>query len=57
MTKDLTEEQQAAVLSQVPMKSIGTVEDIAHAVRFLASDESKYMTGHTLNVNGGMCLA
>ncbi len=56
MTKDLTEEQQAAVLSQVPMKAIGTVEDIAHAVRFLASDESKYMTGHTLNVNGGMCL-
>ena len=57
MTQELTEEQQAAVLSQVPMKSIGTVEDIAHAVRFLASDESKYMTGHTLNVNGGMCLA
>ncbi|MBV53260.1 MAG: 3-oxoacyl-ACP reductase [Coxiellaceae bacterium] len=57
MTQDLTEEQQAAVLSQVPMKSIGAVEDIAYAVRFLASDESKYMTGHTLNVNGGMCLA
>ncbi len=56
MTQDLTEEQRGAVLSQVPMKSIGAVEDIAHAVRFLASDESKYVTGHTLNVNGGMCL-
>ncbi len=56
MTNDLTQEQQESILSQVPMKAMGRVEDIANAVRFLASDDSQYVTGHTLSVNGGMCL-
>jgi len=57
MTHVLTEEQKAAFNTQIPLGRIGTDADIAHAVTFLASEEASYITGHTLDVNGGMHMA
>ncbi len=54
MTKDLKDEVKQAILTKVPLKRLGTPEDIAHAVEFLASDKAAYITGTTLHVNGGM---
>ena len=56
MTQDLPEERKQQMLSVVPLKSIGEPLDVAHSVAFLLSDESKYITGHTINVNGGMYM-
>ncbi len=56
MTGSLNEEQQQAIMSQIPMKKMGTPEDIAQAVDFLVDDKSSYITGQTLHVNGGMCM-
>ncbi len=57
MTHVLTDEQKAAFNTQIPLGRIGTDADIAHAVAFLASEEASYITGHTLDVNGGMHMA
>ncbi len=54
MTSKLTQAQQEAILSQIPQGHMGTAEDIAQAVLFLASKEAAYITGQTLHVNGGM---
>ena len=54
MTHDLTEAQKGALLGTIPMARLGTVEDVAAAVLYLASAEAAYVTGHTLHVNGGM---
>lgn len=54
MTKDLPEEQRVALTAQIPLQSLGQPEDIAKAVTFLAGDGGAYITGQTLNVNGGM---
>ena len=54
MTRALTEEQRAALLPQIPLGRLGTPEDIASAVTFLASPRAAYITGATLHVNGGM---
>jgi 3-oxoacyl-[acyl-carrier protein] reductase len=56
MTDSLTDEQRSSILSQVPLGRYGTVDDIASAVTFLASDSAAYITGHTLDVNGGMYM-
>ncbi|MFN0119171.1 MAG: 3-oxoacyl-[acyl-carrier-protein] reductase [Blastocatellia bacterium] len=56
MTAALNEAAREAMLGQVPLKRAGTDADIAHAVAFLASDEAGYITGHVLNVNGGMYM-
>lgn len=56
MTQQLTDDQRAAINDRIPMRKVGQPEDIAYAVAFLASDEAAYMTGQTLNVNGGMCM-
>ena len=56
MTAELTEQQAAAIQQQIPMGRMGEAEDIAQAVAFLASDNAAYITGQTLNVNGGMCM-
>ncbi|MDR3096902.1 MAG: 3-oxoacyl-ACP reductase FabG [Paraburkholderia sp.] len=57
MTKDLPAEQQAALQQQIPLGRLGSPEDIAHAVVFLASPRAGYITGTTLHVNGGMYMS
>ena len=57
MTRALPEEQQAALLKQIPLNRLGRVEDIACAVAFLASPAAAYITGETLHINGGMYMA
>jgi 3-oxoacyl-[acyl-carrier protein] reductase len=56
MTAVLTGEQRTAMTSQIPLARAGTDRDIAAAVAFLASEEAGYITGHTLDVNGGMYM-
>ena len=57
MTKSLPEAQRGALASQIPLGRLGTPEDIAEAVCFLASPGAAWITGETLNVNGGMHMA
>jgi 3-oxoacyl-[acyl-carrier protein] reductase len=54
MTEVLTVEQKAANAQFIPLGRVGTDLEVAHAVAFLASEEASYITGHTLDVNGGM---
>ena len=54
MTRVLPEAQREALIAQIPLGRLGTPEDVAAAVAFLASDEGGYVTGATLHVNGGM---
>ena len=54
MTDSLPEDQKAALASQIPMARLGTVDEIAQAVLFLADDSGSYITAQTLHVNGGM---
>jgi 3-oxoacyl-[acyl-carrier protein] reductase len=56
MTDVLNEKQKTAILANVPMARLGTGEDIAAAVIYLASAEAAYVTGQTLHVNGGMTM-
>ncbi|TDF98261.1 3-oxoacyl-[acyl-carrier-protein] reductase [Paenibacillus piri] len=56
MTDSLPEETRAALLQQIPLARLGQPEDIAKAVRFLASDDASYMTGQTIHVDGGMYM-
>jgi 3-oxoacyl-[acyl-carrier protein] reductase len=56
MTDELTEAQKTAILAQIPLARYGSDADIAAAVAFLASDAAGYITGHTLDVNGGMYM-
>ncbi|MDP6654636.1 MAG: 3-oxoacyl-ACP reductase FabG [SAR324 cluster bacterium] len=54
MTQALNENQQEAILQQIPLGRMGDANDIANAVAFLASEEASYITGTILHVNGGM---
>jgi 3-oxoacyl-[acyl-carrier protein] reductase len=56
MTDKLNEKQREAILGRVPAGRLGSSEDVAAAVVFLASNEANYMTGQTLHVNGGMAM-
>ena len=56
MTDKLNEKQREAILARVPAGRLGSSEDVATAVVFLASAEASYMTGQTLHVNGGMAM-
>ncbi|MEO6065265.1 MAG: 3-oxoacyl-ACP reductase FabG [Lysobacterales bacterium] len=56
MTAELAETQREALLRNVPLARLGAPEDIAHAVAFLAGPGGAYITGETLNVNGGMLM-
>ncbi len=57
MTAVLDEKQKAAMMQFIPLGRAGTDQDIANAVAFLASEKASYITGHTLDVNGGMHMA
>eukprot|EP01036_Dinobryon_divergens_P049136 gene49136-biopygen39994 len=57
MTASLPEEQQKALLGQIPLGHLGKPEDIAHAVAYLAGTQAGYVTGQELHVNGGMFMA
>ena len=54
MTDALGEEVKEKILEKVPLKRLGTAQDVADAVEFLASDKARYITGSTIHVNGGM---
>jgi 3-oxoacyl-[acyl-carrier protein] reductase len=56
MTEVLGAEVRERLLGSIPMKRLGSPEDVAAAVRFLASEEAGYITGHVINVNGGMYM-
>jgi len=56
MTAALSEDVKNNLLTHIPLRRFGTVEDVAAAVRFLASEEAGYITGHVLDVNGGMYM-
>lgn len=56
MTADLAAELKAKVNEMIPLGRAGSDMEVAHAVRFLASEEAGYITGHVLNVNGGMLM-
>lgn len=56
MTRALSEDQRERLLKQIPLERMGTPEDIAHAVAFLASDEAGYITGQSLIVDGGLVM-
>lgn len=56
MTAELNEKQQEAILGIIPLKRMGTSEDIAHMTAFLASEEAGYITGQVFTVDGGMVM-
>lgn len=56
MTEALSEEARAGLSARIPMKKLGTVEDVANGALFLSSDEAAYITGHVLSINGGMYM-
>jgi 3-oxoacyl-[acyl-carrier protein] reductase len=56
MTRALTEKQRQMILAAVPAARLGSTDEVAAAVLFLASTEAAYVTGHTLHVNGGMAM-
>ena len=54
MTDALPEDQKDALAAQIPMGRLGTVNEVAQAVLFLASDNGAYITAQTIHINGGM---
>jgi 3-oxoacyl-[acyl-carrier protein] reductase len=56
MTEVLTEDQKKMILAKIPMDRIAEPSEVATVVSFLLSDDAKYITGHTLSVNGGMFM-
>jgi 3-oxoacyl-[acyl-carrier protein] reductase len=56
MTAVLSEDLKSKMLAQIPLRRLGRPEDVAAAVRFLASEDASYITGHVLDVNGGMYM-
>lgn len=56
MTNVLKDDVKTKILEQIPLRREGTAEDVANVVKFLASDDSKYITGQTINIDGGMLM-
>lgn len=56
MTDELTEQQRKELLSLIPLARLGTPENVANVVRFLASDDANYITGQTIHIDGGMVM-
>ncbi|QLB41484.1 3-oxoacyl-ACP reductase FabG [Mannheimia pernigra] len=57
MTDELNDDQRNAILSQIPAGELGSPQDIAKAVAFLASDDARYINGETIHVNGGLHMS
>ena len=56
MTNKLNDAQKEAILSKIPTKTLGSPDDVANAVAFIASDMASYITGQTIHVNGGLLM-
>lgn len=56
MTDELTEQQREEMLSLIPLARLGTPDNVANVVRFLASDDANYITGQTIHIDGGMVM-
>ncbi len=56
MTSVLSDDQKKAILSKIPMGKIGSPLDVANCVKFLVSEESNYITGQTIHINGGLAM-
>ena len=56
MTRNLPEDYKNQLLKKIPLGKLGSPNDIANAVAFLASDNASYITGETLHINGGMLM-
>jgi 3-oxoacyl-[acyl-carrier protein] reductase len=56
MTAGFSEDFKQSALKMIPLGRVGTTDDVANAVAFLASEQASYITGHVLNVNGGMLM-
>lgn len=56
MTKVLTDDQKKSMISQIPLKKFGSTDDVANLAAFLASDQSNYITGQVISVDGGMAM-
>ena len=56
MTDLLSQNQKESILKKIPLESIGSPYDVAYCVNFLASEESRYITGETIHVNGGLAM-
>ena len=56
MTEKLDDQRKDEILNSIPMNRIGTPKDLSSAIIFLASQESSYITGQTLHINGGLYM-
>jgi 3-oxoacyl-[acyl-carrier protein] reductase len=56
MTRELSEEVTDKIINEIPMRSMGTVDDVAGAVAYLVSEDARYVTGQFIHVNGGMFM-
>ena len=56
MTDELTDEQRESMLAMIPLAKLGSAEDVANVVRFLASEDANYITGQTIHIDGGMVM-
>ena len=56
MTDSLTDDQREKIISNIPIKRLGTPKDVANAVNFLAKEDSSYITGNTIHINGGLAM-
>ena len=56
MTRDLAEEVTEKILGEIPMRAMGSTDDIAGAVAYLVSEDARYVTGQFIHVNGGMFM-
>ncbi|WP_249869817.1 3-oxoacyl-[acyl-carrier-protein] reductase [Oceanobacillus saliphilus] len=56
MTDELTDEQKEGMIGLIPLAKLGTPEDVAKVVRFLATDDANYITGQTIHIDGGMVM-
>ena len=56
MTDVLKDDVKQEIAKNIPLKRMGTAQDVANVVKFLASDDSSYITGQVINVDGGMLM-